>query len=141
MRRRWPATVRPSIRPRSGCATARPSSISSRSRATTVRRREPRMAAAHPTSYELMLFVDPQDWETYHRIRRVELFEARGRIGVYDPDRPDQRAANHFPLLLKRNARGIRTTRLDLHDHHLAVVPLFANPTADQRTGTVLRLT
>ncbi len=82
-----------------------------------------------------MLVVDPQDWETYHRIRCAELFEARGRIGVYDPDRPEERAANHFPLLLKWNGRGIGTTRLDLRDHGLAVVRLVAITKAEQRKG------
>ena len=57
-------------------------------------------------SYELAVVTWPEDWETYHSIRRVELFEARGRIGIYQPDHVDERAPNHFPLLLKWNGRG-----------------------------------
>ena len=34
-------------------------------------------------NHELIKVETPQDWESYHRIRREELFEARGRVGVY----------------------------------------------------------
>ena len=86
-------------------------------------------------SYELVVVTRPDDWEAYHAIRRVELFEARGRIGVYDADHPDDRAPNHFPLLLKWNGRGIATTRLDVRASGLAVVRLVAVVKAEQRKG------
>ena len=86
-------------------------------------------------SYELVVVTRPKDWEAYHSIRRVELFEARGRIGVYDPDHPDERASNQFPLLLKWNGRGIATTRLDVRDSSFAIVRLVAVVHAEQRKG------
>jgi N-acetylglutamate synthase-like GNAT family acetyltransferase len=86
-------------------------------------------------SYELAIVARAEDWEAYHSIRRVELFEARGRIGVYDPDRADERAPNHFPLLLKWNGMAIATTRLDLRESGLAIVRLVAVVKAEQRKG------
>ena len=86
-------------------------------------------------SYELVVVSRPQDWQAYHSIRRVELFEARGRIGVYDPDHADERAPGNFPLLLTWNGRGIATTRLDVRQSGLAVVRLVAVVKAEQRKG------
>jgi GNAT superfamily N-acetyltransferase len=86
-------------------------------------------------SYALAVVTRPEDWDAYHSIRRVELFEARGRIGVYELDHPDERAPNHFPLLLKWNGRGIATTRLDLREHGLAIVRLVAVVKSEQRKG------
>jgi len=91
--------------------------------------------ARRPTSYELAVVTRAEDWDAYHSIRRVELFEARGRIGVYDPDHADDRAPNHFPLLLKWNGRGIATTRLDLRGSGLAIVRLVAVVKTEQRKG------
>jgi GNAT superfamily N-acetyltransferase len=86
-------------------------------------------------SYELTVVAASQDWEAYHSIRRVELFEARGRIGVYDPNRADERAPNHFPLLLKWNGRGIGTTRLDDRGGGVAIVRLVAITRSEQHKG------
>jgi GNAT superfamily N-acetyltransferase len=85
--------------------------------------------------YELAVVTRPDDWETYHSIRRVVLFEARGRIGVYDPDRADERAPDHFPLLLKWNGCGIATTRLDVRESGQAIVRLVAVVRSEQRKG------
>jgi GNAT superfamily N-acetyltransferase len=86
-------------------------------------------------SYELAVVSLPEDWQAYHSIRRVELFETRGMIGVYDADHADDRAANHFPLLLKWNGRGIATTRLDVRASALAIVRLVAVVKTEQRKG------
>jgi GNAT superfamily N-acetyltransferase len=86
-------------------------------------------------SYELAVVSLPEDWQAYHSIRRVALFEARGRLGVYDAGHPDDRAPNHFPLLLKWNGRGIATTRLDVRAPGLAIVRLVAVVKAEQRKG------
>jgi GNAT superfamily N-acetyltransferase len=85
-------------------------------------------------SYELAVVATLDEWEAYHSIRRIELFEARGRIGIYDPDHPDERAPDHLPLLLKWNSRPIATTRLDVRDR-LAVVRLVAVTNLEQRKG------
>ena len=85
-------------------------------------------------SYELTLVAVTEDWETYHSIRRAELFEVRGRIGVYDANHGDERVPDHFPLLLKWNDRGIGTTRLDVRAG-LAVVRLVAITKSEQRKG------
>ena len=86
-------------------------------------------------SYQLALVTEAGDWETYHSIRRAELFEARGRIGVYDANHADERVPDHLPLLLKWNGRGIGTTRLDVRAGGLAVVRLVAITKPEQRKG------
>jgi GNAT superfamily N-acetyltransferase len=92
-------------------------------------------AAGRPMSYQLVVVARPDDWDAYHSIRRIELFEARGRIGVYDPDHADDRAPDHFPLLLKWNGTAIATTRLDVRAAGLAIVRLVAVVHAEQRKG------
>ena len=86
-------------------------------------------------NYELIVVAAPPDWQVYHSIRRVELFEARGRIGVYDANRADERVPNHFPLLLKWNGRGIGTTRLDDRGGGVAILRLVAITGSEQRKG------
>ena len=85
--------------------------------------------------YELSVVVTEEDWSAYHAIRRAELFEARGRMGVYDPNHPDERRPNHFPLLLKRGGRGLATTRLDVRDDGIAIVRLVAVVRSEQHKG------
>jgi len=54
------------------------------------------------------------DWAAYHDIRRRILFENRGEHGVYDPDRPDERAPGHFPRLLVRASTYVGVVRVDV---------------------------
>ena len=86
--------------------------------------------------YELVSALEnTADWDTYHRIRREELFEARGHVGVYDPNRPEEKFPNHIPLLLKFENRGIGTTRLDVRADGTAIVRLVAITSAEQGKG------
>ncbi|MDP3646189.1 MAG: GNAT family N-acetyltransferase [bacterium] len=88
------------------------------------------------SDYELVSALENSaDWDTYHRIRREELFEAKGRIGIYDPDRAEERFPDHFPLLLKHLDRGIGTTRLDVRDDGTAIIRLVAVTKAEQGKG------
>jgi GNAT superfamily N-acetyltransferase len=88
-----------------------------------------------PMSHNLIIVSKPEDWDVYHSIRRNELFEARGRLGIYDANYPDEYLPNHFPLLLRWEGRGIGTTRLDVRDGGLAVVRLVAITRRLQRKG------
>jgi N-acetylglutamate synthase-like GNAT family acetyltransferase len=85
--------------------------------------------------YELVAVDSPDDWATYHRIRREELFEARGRYGIYDSNRTDERLHNHFPLLLKYDGTAVATVRLDVHEGNIAVVRLVAVTRSEQSKG------
>jgi GNAT superfamily N-acetyltransferase len=86
-------------------------------------------------SYDLVVVSASEDFDIYHSIRRKELFEARGRIGVYDRDHPDEHSPGNVPLLLKFDGTGIATTRLDFRDEGVAVVRLVAVTEARQRQG------
>jgi N-acetylglutamate synthase-like GNAT family acetyltransferase len=86
-------------------------------------------------SYELVVVTMPDEWERYHFIRRTELFEARGRVGVYDAAHPDEFIPNHFPLLLKWDGWGLGTTRLDVRGGGVAIVRLVAIAGPEQGKG------
>ena len=92
------------------------------------------MDPEQPTNYELLVVNSPDDWNAYHQIRREELFEARGRYGIYNPHHPDESLQNHFPLLLKYNGIAIATVRLDVQEDR-AVVRLVAVTRSEQSKG------
>lgn len=85
--------------------------------------------------YSLIRVEDLSDWEAYHGIRRAELFDAKGRIGIYDPNRPEERAPGNFPLLLKFHGRDVGTTRLDVRQDGTAIIRLVAVPKTEQGKG------
>jgi len=61
--------------------------------------------------------VEPQsdsDWSAYHDIRRRILFERRGVYGVYDANRPDERAPGHYPQLLVGASLYLGVVRIDV---------------------------
>jgi GNAT superfamily N-acetyltransferase len=85
--------------------------------------------------YELAEVTVPGDWVAYHAIRRQELFEARGRHGIYDPNRPDERLPAMHPYLLKLDGKPLGTTRLDIRDDGTAVFRLVAITATEQGKG------
>jgi GNAT superfamily N-acetyltransferase len=85
--------------------------------------------------YELVEVSDPADWADYHAIRRRELFEARGRYGIYDPNRPDERLPGMHPYLLKLDGRPLGTTRLDIREDGTAIFRLVAITASEQGRG------
>jgi GNAT superfamily N-acetyltransferase len=85
--------------------------------------------------YELIEVSDPADWLAYHAIRRQELFEARGRHGIYDPDLPGEYLQGMHPYLLKQNGQALGTTRLDVRNDATAVFRLVAVTAAEQGKG------
>ncbi len=64
--------------------------------------------------YDLVSPTDPSLWAVYHDIRRIVLFERRGRFGVYDPDHPDEYKENHFPKLLLFDDKPVGVIRIDI---------------------------
>ena len=76
--------------------------------------------------YQLVDVKDPADWMAYHAIRRQELFEARGRHGLYDENYPGEYEPNMDHLMLKLDGRPIGTTRLDVRQDGTAVFRLVA---------------
>ena len=85
--------------------------------------------------YELVEVTDPEDWAAYHAIRQQELFENRGRHGIYDPNRPDERLPGKHHYLLKADGRPVGTTRLDLRDDGACVFRLVAITASEQGKG------
>ena len=84
---------------------------------------------------ELLRVEQPAHWSAFHRIRREVLFEARGRIGVYVSDHPDDLDPNNHPLLLLEQGRPRATTRVDLLGEHRAGIRLVAVEQENQRRG------
>ena len=85
--------------------------------------------------YTLIEVTDPADWQAYHAIRRQELFEGKGRHGVYDENYPGEREPNMHHYLLKLDGRPIGTTRLDVRDDGSAIFRLVAITAAEQGRG------
>jgi GNAT superfamily N-acetyltransferase len=66
--------------------------------------------------YELISPADIEAWRVYHDIRREVLFDARGLFGVYDDNRPDERAAGHHAKLLRYRGDPVGVIRIDILD-------------------------
>ena len=86
-------------------------------------------------TYELAEVRDPADWLAYHAIRRQELFEGKGRHGIYDENHPHDRAPDAHPYLLKLDGVPIGTTRLDMRKDGSAIFRLVAITAAEQGKG------
>lgn len=85
--------------------------------------------------YEFGPVRTQEEWGAYHRIRREELFEARGRLGAYDATHPDEYKAGNTPLLLKKQGLGVATIRLDKIDGTTAAIRLVAVTKSMQGSG------
>jgi N-acetylglutamate synthase-like GNAT family acetyltransferase len=85
--------------------------------------------------YELKKLVTDEDWKNYHAIRRVALFEEKGRYGVYQEDHPDEHKPENFPCLLLASKQAVGTVRIDLWDENNAVVRLIAVPKEERNKG------
>jgi GNAT superfamily N-acetyltransferase len=85
--------------------------------------------------YELIDVREPADWAAYHAIRRQELFEAKGRFGIYNPDHPDEYVPQAHPYLLKLDGVPIGTTRLDVREDGVAIFRMVAITASAQGRG------
>jgi GNAT superfamily N-acetyltransferase len=64
--------------------------------------------------HELVTPTGDIQQRAYHDIRRQVLFEARGQFGVYQDDRPDERAPGNHPKLLLYRGEPIGVVRIDV---------------------------
>ena len=87
-----------------------------------------------PVSCELVTPTSAEAWAAYHDIRRRVLFERRGRIGVYDPNHPDDRSPSNFPKILVQGSKYIGVVRIDFIDD-IACLRRVAIAEPDQRKG------
>ena len=83
-------------------------------------------------TYSLDNVTEPQDWRDYHAIRRQELFEARGRHGLYQDNYPDEYTPGKHHYLLKLDGRAVGTTRLDIRGDGTCVFRMVAVTAAAQ---------
>ena len=58
---------------------------------------------------------ESEQWHDYHDLRRVVLFESRGRIGVYDENHPDENAPGNHPMLFYKDGAAVGAVRIDLN--------------------------
>jgi N-acetylglutamate synthase-like GNAT family acetyltransferase len=85
--------------------------------------------------YELNPPATPAEWQAFHDIRRTELFERRGRHGIYNPNHPDDVDAHKRPLLLRCDGRPVGTVRLDDFGDGTGCVRLVAVTAPEQGRG------
>ena len=81
--------------------------------------------------YRLSPPASAEDWETYHRIRRDVLLEAR----KYAIEQADECAPGHHPLLLWLDNRPIGAIRIDMLDEGRAGLRLVAIDPAHHGRG------
>lgn len=87
-------------------------------------------------SFELVRVSTSEEWAAYHRIRKAELWDARGRTSpAYNPDYPDEYKSNHTPLMLKVNGVAVGTLRLDDLGHGRFCTRLVAIEKSRQGQG------
>ncbi len=86
-------------------------------------------------AYELAPPATPDEWQAFHDIRRTELFERKGRHGVYDPNHPHDRDPRNEPLLLRLGGRPVGTVRLDNFGDGTGVVRMVAVTAGEQGRG------
>jgi GNAT superfamily N-acetyltransferase len=64
--------------------------------------------------HEFVSPIDDELWRAFHDIRRMVLFEARGRFGVYDEAHLDDRAPGNYPKLLMFRGEPVGVVRIDI---------------------------
>jgi N-acetylglutamate synthase-like GNAT family acetyltransferase len=84
--------------------------------------------------YELVRVSTEGDWREYHAVRRMVLWEGRGRSD-YDDRQADEYLLSDHPLLLRLDGRPIGTTRLDDFGNGSRAVRLVAISTDMQGKG------
>ena len=78
------------------------------------------------TTYRLSRPATAAEWAAYHEIRRRVAFEAGEEI----EDDPEERAQDHFPLLLKLGGAPVGTIRVDsMHNGDAALRLVAIDPT------------
>jgi GNAT superfamily N-acetyltransferase len=86
-------------------------------------------------AHDLVYVKQQEDWRSYHEIRRVILFEDRGRYGVYDENHPDEHLPDHHPLLLKFYGSAIGTARIDNFNNGTGAIRLVSILKSEQGKG------
>jgi GNAT superfamily N-acetyltransferase len=85
--------------------------------------------------YRLSPPATPAEWQAFHDIRRAELFERRGRHGIYDASHPDDADPKNRPLLLSLDGEPLGTVRLDNFGDGTGCIRLVAVTAAEQGRG------
>lgn len=67
-----------------------------------------------PSRYRLVSPDGSEAWDAYHRIRRIVLFERRGRLGEYDSKHPDEHEPGNYPKLMTVDGRFVGVVRIDI---------------------------
>lgn len=86
-------------------------------------------------THELVAVSDSSDWAAFHAIRRVELFEAKGRFGIYNDQHPDDHADFAHPFLLKVDGLSVGTVRIDRLGQDRGAIRLVAITATAQGRG------
>ncbi len=64
--------------------------------------------------YKLSPVATPEEWKTYHDIRRKILWENRGKFGEYQENHPDELHHQNHPMLLYYKGAPVGGVRIDL---------------------------
>lgn len=64
--------------------------------------------------HKLSPVATPEEWKTYHDIRRKILWENRGKLGEYQENHPDEFHPQNHPMLLYYKGTPVGVVRIDL---------------------------
>jgi GNAT superfamily N-acetyltransferase len=86
--------------------------------------------------YRLCAVNSPEEWKVYHDMRRIILWENRGKFGVYDENRPDEHSPDNHPFLLLFRGTPVGVVRVDIvRDAREAIIRRMAIDETEQRKG------
>jgi len=86
-------------------------------------------------SHSLKAPETTEEWQAYHDIRRIVLFENRGAFNVYDENHPDEFKERHYPLVLIVDGQVNGVIRVDIDDARVAIFRRVAIRQELQRRG------
>ncbi|MFQ6043812.1 MAG: LamG-like jellyroll fold domain-containing protein, partial [Candidatus Poribacteria bacterium] len=84
--------------------------------------------------YKLAPPSTPEEWQTYHDMRRKILWENRRRFGGYDENHPDEFLPDNHPMLLFFRGNPVGVVRIDIvRDENRAIMRRVAIKELEQR--------
>ncbi|HBR70054.1 MAG TPA: hypothetical protein DEA55_11830 [Rhodospirillaceae bacterium] len=85
--------------------------------------------------HELKSPVTGDEWEKYHGIRRVSLFEERGRGEVYNDKHPDDKKEGNYPFVFLHDGKIIGSIRIDILNRRDAATRLVSIKKSERGKG------
>ena len=90
-------------------------------------------AKAGWNGFRFVILATPKEWESYHRIRREQIFVPFNII--YDENHPTLTAENHFHFVLYKGSKIVSVTHVELLNQMQAAIRSLATDEPYKRNG------